>query len=255
MKFSIITISYNAVKTIAYTLRSVAAQTYREVEHIVVDGNSNDGTQEIVTRYNGCVAKFISEPDNGIYDAMNKGLELSTGDVIGFLNANDVYFNDNILLKVASLMESEELDAVYGDVEFFRAQNPGRTIRRYRSKYFSPKRIAMGWMPAHPSLYMQRRIYDHFGYFDTRYQIAGDFELVARMFHSNTLKYRYLPEVIVRMCTGGISTRGWRNTLLLNQEVLHACRKNGIATNPVLILSKYIGKLMEFLHKEGAEKV
>lgn len=249
MKLSIITISYNAARTIADTLQSVASQTYPHVEHIVVDGNSKDGTQKIVARYNGRVAKFISEPDKGIYDAMNKGLALSTGDVIGFLNADDVYIDDAILSKIADLMEREKLDALYGDVAFFRAENPARTVRRYRSKYFSPKRIAMGWMPAHPSLFMQRRIYKQFGSFDTRYRIAGDFELVARVFHSDTLRYRYLPEVIVRMRTGGVSTGGWRNTLLLNQEVRHACQKNGIATNRVLLLSKYMGKLLEFLHK------
>lgn len=249
MKLTIITISYNAAATIADTLRSVAAQTYPEVEHIVVDGNSDDGTQEIIARCNDRVARFISEPDNGIYDAMNKGLALSTGDVIGFLNADDIYINNTILSKVAGIMESEKLDALYGDVAFFRAENPERTVRRYRSKYFSPKRIALGWMPAHPSLFMQRSVYQQFGSFDTRYRIAGDFELVARVFHGNTLRYRYLPEVIVRMRTGGISTGGWRNTLLLNREVLHACQKNKIATNQVLLLSKYVGKLLEFLHK------
>ncbi len=249
MKFSIITISYNAAETIADTLRSVADQTYPEVEHIVVDGDSNDGTQEIIAQYSTRVAKFISEPDKGIYDAMNKGLALSTGDVIGFLNADDVYIDNNIIFKVANHMETEKLDALYGDVAFFRAENPERTVRRYRSKYFSPKRIALGWMPAHPSLFIQKRIYKRFGLFDTKYQIAGDFEFVARVFHSDTLKYRYLPEVIVRMRAGGISTGGWRNTLLLNQEVLQACRKNRIATNRVLILSKYIAKLLEFLHK------
>lgn len=249
MKISVITVAFNAAHTIADTLDSVAAQTHPDVEHIVVDGASTDGTLTVVERHGKHVARMMSEPDRGIYDAMNKGLRLATGDVIGFLNADDVYADNGVLEHVSSVMERERLDALFGDAEFVSPAKPGRSLRRYRSERFRPDRIAWGWMPAHPTLFLRRQVYQRFGLFRTDYRIAGDFELVARMFHGGTLRYRHLPEVLVRMKTGGISTGGWRNTLLLNREVLRACRENGIPTSLPKILSKYPAKLLEFLHR------
>ena len=249
MKISIITVAFNAAPTIADTLESVAAQTHPEIEHIVVDGASTDGTLEIIERHGKHVARLISEPDQGIYDAMNKGLRLATGEVIGFLNADDVYIDDGVLQRVAEIMARNDLDALFGDAEFVNPARPTRSVRRYRSERFRPERIAWGWMPAHPSLFLRRGVYERFGNFRTDYCIAGDFELVARIFHGGTLKYRHVPEVWVRMRTGGVSTGGWRNTVLLNREVLRACRENGIPTSLPKILSKYPAKLFEFLHK------
>lgn len=249
MKITVITVCFNSAKTIEDTIRSVASQTHLDIEHIVVDGASTDGTLDVIERHRGKLAKVISEPDCGIYDAMNKGVALAGGDVIGFLNADDVYADTGVLAKVAEVVEVEGLDALFGDAEFFRAETPERTVRRYRSVRFGPDRIAWGWMPAHPSLFLHRRVLERFGPFRTDYRIAGDFELVARIFHGGALKYRYLPEVLVRMRTGGVSTGGWRNTLLLNREVLRACRENGISTNVLMILSKYPAKLLEFLRK------
>jgi len=249
MKISIITVAYNSASTIADTLESVASQTYGNIEHIIIDGLSTDGTRDIVERCGGHIAKFISESDQGIYDAMNKGLALATGEVICFLNADDVYADENVISKIVGVMENEVLDALFGDVEFFRPGSPDRRFRLYRSRKFTPRRISRGWMPAHPSLFIRKQVFDRFGYFNSNYQIAGDFEFVARVFRSDTLKYNYLPEVMVRMRTGGVSTSGWRNTLLLNREVLRACRQNGIPTNILLILSRYPEKLLEFLRK------
>lgn len=249
MKFSIITVSYNSAETIVDTLRSVVEQTYPHIEYIVVDGNSNDGTRNIIACHGGYINKYVSEPDNGIYEAMNKGIALSTGDVISFLNADDVYSNKNIISKIATLMERDRLDAIYGDVAFFRSTKPGLTVRRYTSKKFSPQNIAKGWMPAHPTLFLKRNIFQRFGFFNTSYKIAGDFEFVARVFYGNSLNYKYLPEVIVRMRTGGISTGGWRNSIQLNREVLQACHENGIHTNVGWLLLKYKDKLLELLSK------
>jgi len=249
MKVSIITVSYNSVATIADTLKSVASQTYSDIEHVVVDGGSTDGTQEVVDKFGKHIAKFVSEPDRGIYDAMNKGLALQTGAIIGFLNADDVYADENVISKVAGLMEVEDLDALFGDVEFFKPKSPDRTFRRYRSRRFTPSRISKGWMPAHPTLFLRSQVFERFGYFNSDYQIAGDFEFVARVFRDDTLKYRYLPDVMVRMRTGGISTSGWRSTWLLNKEVLRACRENNIPTSLFLIISKYPSKLLELLRK------
>jgi glycosyltransferase involved in cell wall biosynthesis len=249
MKISIITVAFNAASTIVDTLQSIALQTHAEIEHIVVDGASTDGTQDIVDRYGSYIARFVSEPDKGIYDAMNKGLGLATGEIIGFLNADDVYADEEVLERVTLIMDRNDLDAVFGDAEFVNPANPARTLRRYRSERFLPERIAWGWMPAHPSLFLRRRVYERFGNFKIDYHIAGDFELVARIFHGGKLKFQYVPEVWVRMRSGGVSTSGWRNTLLLNREVLRACRENGIPTSSLKILSKYPVKLLEFFHR------
>ena len=249
MKISIITVCYNSVQTIGETLDSVTAQTHPDTEHIVVDGASTDGTLEVVKRRGKHVTRLISEPDHGIYDAMNKGLRLATGDIIGFLNADDVYADTGVLARVSATMEAESLDALFGDAEFFSPDRPDRPLRRYRSERFRPERIAWGWMPAHPALFLRRQVYERFGLFSTDYRIAGDFELVARIFHGDTLKYRHVPEVLVRMRTGGVSTGGWRNTLLLNREVLRACRENGISTSLPRILSKYPAKLLEYIRR------
>lgn len=249
MKISVITAVFNAAGTIEETLLSVAQQTHPDVEHIVVDGASSDATVEIIARHRDKLTRFVSEPDRGIYDAMNKGLALASGQVVGFLNADDLYASKDVLSRVVGIMERESLDALFGDVEFFRPKDPTRTVRRYRSARFSPDQIALGWMPAHPALFLRRRVYESYGLFRTDYRIAGDFEYCARIFHSNSLVYRSLPETLVRMRTGGISTSGWRNTLLLNREVLRACRENGIDTNILKIFSKYPAKLLEFLVK------
>lgn len=246
MRISIITVAFNAARTITDTLGSVAVQTHPDIEHIVVDGASTDGTQAIIERHGKHVARFISEPDCGIYDAMNKGLGLATGEVVCFLNADDVYANSGVLERVSAIMEAEKLDALFGDAEFVSLARPNQVLRRYRSDRFRPDRIAWGWMPAHPTLFLRRSVFERFGTFRSDYRIAGDFELVARIFHGGTLRYRHVPEVLVRMRTGGVSTGGWRNTLLLNREVLRACRENGIDTNLFKILSKYPRKLLEF---------
>jgi glycosyltransferase involved in cell wall biosynthesis len=249
MKVTVVTVCYNAAATIGGTLESVATQSHADLENIVIDGASRDDTLKIVERYAGRLARVISEPDHGVYDAMNKGLALASGEVVGFLNADDLYAGPDVLSRVAGIMEEERLDALLGDVEFFSPKDPSGTVRRYRSAQFSPDRIAWGWMPAHPALFLRRHVYERFGLFRTDYRIAGDFEYCARIFHEGSLKYRSLPETLVRMRMGGVSTSGWRNTILLNREVLRACRENGIDTNMLKILSKYPAKALEFLVK------
>lgn len=249
MKFSIITASFNAASTIEATLRSVASQTHPDVEHLVIDGGSNDGTQAIVTSHGQRVSTFLSEPDCGIYDAMNKGLMRASGDFIGFLNADDVYAHADVLHRVAQTMEQQNLDVLYGDVAFYRSDEPGKIVRRYSSARFRPDRIAWGWMPAHPGLFVNRDLFLRTGPFRTDFRIAGDFEFVARLFLQQKPRYLYLPEVLVNMSLGGVSTGGWRSTVLLNKEVLRACRDNGIRTNMLKILSKYPVKVLENLRK------
>lgn len=233
--------------TIVDTLKSVAAQSHPDIEHVIVDGASTDGTLEVLKRHGQHVARVISESDRGIYDAMNKGVKASTGVIIGFLNADDYYAHDHVLENVAHSITHESLDAVFGDVAFFKPEQPQQLVRRYSSRHFRPDRVGWGWMPAHLGLFVRREVFERVGPFRTDYRIAGDFEWVARAFHSGALRYRYLPKVLVHMRTGGISTGGWRNTLVLNREVMRACRENDISTNWLKLLSKYPFKLLEYL--------
>jgi glycosyltransferase involved in cell wall biosynthesis len=244
---SVITVCYNSAATLERTLQSVADQDYKRIEHIVIDGASTDGTMRLVEEHGQHLAAIISEPDEGIYDAMNKGLELATGDIICFLNSDDHYSHSNVLLEVAQKFKSYEVDALFGDAIFFDPDEPSRVIRHYSSKHFSPRKLSWGWMPAHPALFFRKHIYDCYGRYKIDYRIAGDFDLIARIFKDGDIKFHYFPEVIVRMATGGISTRGWRSTLILNQEILRACHENNIDTCIYKILCRYPKKIFEYI--------
>ena len=248
MKISVITVCYQSARTLERSLQSVAEQDWPTVEHIAIDGASTDGTREILERFRSRLACVISEPDNGIYDAMNKGLAHASGDIVCFLNADDRYASANVFSLVVSLMQENKLDALIGDVGFFHQGDSSRMVRRYRSDRFHPGRLAWGWMPAHPALFLRKDVVQRIGQFKTDYRIAGDFEFIVRAFHGHALRYRHIPDVLVHMQTGGVSTAGWRAKIRLNQEVLRACRENGLQTNMLKILSKYPAKLLELLH-------
>ena len=247
MKISVITVCFNSASTLEQTLQSVASQSHPDVEHIVVDGASTDDTLAIIARNRDRIASVISEPDRGIYDAMNKGLAQATGEVICFLNADDQYTSSNVLALVASQMRQHQLDSLMGDVGFFNEKMPDRITRRYRSDHFTPARLAWGWMPAHPGLFLTRDVVQRVGKFKTDYRIAGDYEYVVRTFHRQNLHYKHLPRVLVNMQAGGVSNSSWRNRLLLNREVVRACNENGIKTNLFKILVKYPFKLLELI--------
>jgi glycosyltransferase involved in cell wall biosynthesis len=251
MKFSIITAVRNAAATIGAALESVERQTYPYIEHIVVDGLSTDGTLDVVHRHSARLAKVVSERDSGIYDAFNKGLRLATGEIVAFLNADDVYAAPDVLQSVHDVFERSQASAVFGDVEFVRPEDPGRVVRHYSSARFSPGRLRYGWMPAHPSLFIKRRLIEQFGGFDASYRIAGDFELVARLFGREHINFEYLPRVFVTMRMGGASTRGIRSTMTINREILRACRQNGIATNRAFLWMRFPAKLLEYLRRPG----
>jgi glycosyltransferase involved in cell wall biosynthesis len=247
MKVSVITACFNRRDTIGDALASVRAQAGADIEHIVVDGGSTDGTLQVIERHRGSIARFIPGPDEGVYDALNKGIAAARGDVVAFLHSDDVYASPEVLSRVVQRMERESLDALYGNVAFVRGEAPDRIVRVYSSRRFTPARIAWGWMPAHPALFIRADVYRERGMFKTDYRIAADFEFIARIFSTGRLRYAYVPEVMLRMRMGGVSTRGWRSTLLLNREVVRACRENGIRTNYLKILSKYPAKALEFI--------
>lgn len=249
LRISVVTVCWNSAATIARTLASVAAQNWPNVEHIVIDGASTDGTQQVITEHGGHVAQFVSENDNGIYDAMNKGIALATGDIIGILNADDHYLDSGSLRAVAEAFAARQVDAVLGDVAFFRAEAPDTFVRRYNSGRFRPELIAWGWMPAHPAMFLRRAVYDWFGLYRTDFRIAADFEFVARAFGSGSLNYWHLPQIVVAMQMGGVSTQGLRSTVTINREIVRACRVNGISTNLPKVLTKYAAKLTEFVKR------
>ena len=247
MKISVITVCYNSAATIASAIQSVTAQSYPDVEYVVVDGASTDNTLEIIEKNSSRISTLISEKDRGIYDAMNKGIAVATGDIICFLNSDDVYEDNTVLQRVADAMLDPELDALLADVAFVRASNPNKIVRRYRSDRFTPARLAWGWMPAHPAMFIRSAVYKKYGSFRTDFRIAGDFDFIARAFGNGDLRFRHIPEIFVKMHVGGASTSGWRAKVLLNKEVLRACRENGIKTNMLKILSKYPMKALELV--------
>ncbi|MDD5226634.1 MAG: glycosyltransferase family 2 protein [Candidatus Omnitrophica bacterium] len=249
MKISIITVVRNQCAAIEDCLKSVLSQTHRDVEYIVIDGVSTDGTLEILKRYQARIAKIISEKDAGPYDAMNKGIRLATGDVVGILNSDDFYADSRVLEKVANAFKKNDAEALFADLVYVRPGDLNRVVRFYSGAGFTPDKFAWGWMPQHPTFFVRRHLYEQYGLFRTDYRIAADYELMARFLARNKARYVYLPEVIVRMRTGGLSTRNLRSNWILNREILRACAENGIPTNILKVYSKYFRKLMQLFER------
>lgn len=248
MKISIVTTTYNSGGTVRDTFNSVLRQTYKDIEYIVVDGASTDNTLDIIREYGplfGGRMKWISEKDNGIYDAMNKGIRMATGDVVGILNSDDFYHRTDTISQVADAFLDKEVEAVYGDVRFVSPGNLDKTVRYYSSKNFTPRRFRFGFMPAHPTFFTYTRYFESYGYYKTDYRIAADYELLLRFLYIHGLKSRYLPFDFMKMRTGGASTASVRSNLLLNREIVRACRENGIWTCLPLLLLKYFVKVFE----------
>lgn len=247
MKISIVTTTYNSVATIRNTVESVAAQVFDgEVEYIVVDGGSTDGTLEVLAHYADVVKVLVSEPDKGLYDAMNKGIRLATGDVVGILNSDDFYTSDDVLAAIAGEFEEKNVDAVYGDIHFVDPDNLGKCVRFYSSAVFSPARLRFGFMPAHPSFYVKRACYERYGLYDLDYRIASDYDLMVRFFYKHKITYSYIKKDMVTMRTGGLSTKNLKNRFLITSEDVKACRKYGMYSNWLLMSVKYLYKIFEF---------
>lgn len=248
MKISIITVSFNSEKTLKDTINSVLSQTYKNIEYIIIDGESSDGTMAIVSEYEKLFQgrmKWKSEKDHGLYDAMNKGIAMSTGDIIGILNSDDYFTSNDVIERMVSAFE-DDIDAVYGDVHFVHQGVPDRCVRYYSSALFKPSLLRYGFMPAHPSFYARRRIYERYGYYSLNYNIASDYDLMVRLLYKYKIKSRYLKMDFVTMRIGGISTKNINNRLLITQEDVLACRRNGLYSNIFLISFKYFVKIFEF---------
>jgi len=247
MKISIVTVCFNAAETIADTLESVARQTHPDVEHIVIDGASTDGTMDIVARCQARLARVVSEPDRGIYDAMNKGLALATGEIVTFLNADDVYANDGILAYVAQIMTDPALDACYADLIYVARDEPTRVVRYWKSRPYEPGLCLKGWMPAHPTFFVRKAVLDRHGGFDPAFKLQSDFDLMVRLFELHHIRTRYVPEIWVRMRMGGASNKSLRNVWKGNLEAWRSCRKHGFAMSPLFIARKIASRFSQFL--------
>lgn len=250
MKISIITATYNSEKTIVDTIKSVLSQTYKDIEYIIVDGGSTDGTISVVKSYENEFQgrlKWISEKDRGIYDAMNKGIRMSTGDVVGILNSDDFYTDVDILQIVAdTFLQEDNIEAVYGDIHFVREDHLDKCVRYYSSKMFSPFWLRFGFMPAHPSFYCRREVFAKSDLYRLDYKIGSDYEMMVRLFKKQKITAKYIAKDFVTMRTGGASNSNVRSRLTLIREDVKACRDNGVYTNSLLICLKYLFKIFEF---------
>lgn len=246
MKISVITVARNSADTIADTLRSVATQTYPNVEHIVVDGASTDETLGIVRRQGGRVTKVLSEPDGGIYDAMNKGLALATGDVLGFLNADDVYADASILAQVADAMSDPEVDACYADLVYVKRHDLGHVVRYWKSRPYTEGLFERGWMPAHPTFFARHAVYQRFGGFDTTFRIVSDFELTLRFLRVHRIRSIHVPRIWVHMRVGGLSNRNPSSVIRGNIEAWRVCKKHSLSVGRFFILKKILSRIPQF---------
>ena len=246
IKISVITAVFNSRETISAALDSVLGQSGANVELVVIDGGSTDGTLEILRSYADRLSVLVSEPDGGIYDALNKGIQRSSGDVLGFLHSDDLFADAGVLSRIAAAFADPGVGAVYGDLLYVRKDNPDQAVRYWRSGAFSDRRLGWGWMPPHPTLYVRRDLYERHGLFDTSFRIAADYDFVLRLLGKGRVGVHYLPEVLVKMRMGGVSNRSLRNLLRKSSEDLKALKKNNVGGWGALIW-KNLSKLPQFL--------
>ena len=242
---SVVTVTYNSLATLRHTIASIADQAGEPVEHIVIDGGSTDGTVDLI-RETPSIARFVSEPDAGIYDAMNKGLALSTGDYVGFLNADDLYASPTAVASLRECITSRRPDVIYGDLQYVDAKNTERVIRDWRAGEFSFGHLNWGWMPPHPTFYVRRDLLAELGCFDTKYRIAADYDFMTRYLLARGRHYAYVPQVLVKMRSGGVSNRSLANILRKSREDLDVIRTHGLGRYGTL-LGKNLRKVQQFV--------
>lgn len=244
-RISIITATYNSQEFVGDTLASLLSQDYYNREHIIVDGGSSDATLDIISKSGLSVDKLISDKDDGIYHALNKGIEVSSGDVIGFLHSDDIYANPNSLAQVASLFDNSDVGAIYGDLNYVSKDNTDNIVRRWRSGEFDRIKMAKGWMPPHPTFYMRRSLYERYGAFDLNYKISSDYDSMLRYLFKHNVRTAYLPEVLVKMRVGGESNKSVFNIMRKTNEDTRILKSHGL---PVLktLVAKNISKIHQF---------
>ena len=257
MKISIITVAFNSAKTIEDTIRSVLDQSYPDIEYIVIDGGSTDGTLEIINKYaetkpdgnlqSRLTFKFVSEKDEGIFDAFNKGIKLATGDIVGILNSDDFYADSSVLQRVAEKMNSSLADTVYGDLVYVDPVLTSKVLRYWRAGEYDRSKFKYGWMPPHPTFFVKRSLYEKFGYFNTWMKVSNDYELILRFLFKNNVTTAYIPKVLVKMRSGGNSDGSFTKRYLANKEDRKAWQVNDLKAPFYFAVLKPLRKLSQFL--------
>jgi glycosyltransferase involved in cell wall biosynthesis len=247
---SIITVAYNSSATIEDSILSVLNQDYGNIEHIIIDGKSNDGTTAIIQQHLNKIAIYLSEPDNGIYDAMNKGIKLSSGDIIATLNADDVYADQTIVSQMVEFIQNNGLDAAYGDLVYIDHNNSGHVTRFWKAGEYKKGAFCHGWVIPHPTFFCRKQVFEKYGYFNSSFQIAADFELMLRFIEKHQIKVGYLPKVIVNMRTGGRANI-LQGIIRGNWEIIKSFRLNGLRLSPWLFILKPITKISQLFTRPG----
>ncbi len=251
MKISIVTACYNNASTIRDTLRTIHMQTHQDIEHIVIDGGSTDGTLEILEQNKQHIARLISEPDKGHYDAMNKGLALATGDIIGLLNSDDFFANSHVLTQVTKAFSDDTIDACYGDLVYVKNNNIKQVVRYWRSRAYTPELFGRGWAPAHPTFYVRKAVHDQYGMlFNLDYKLAADYEVLLRLLFTHNIKTTYIPDVMVKMRLGGVTNKSLTNIVNQNKEILQVLKHHNYPCSPAKFLgNKLIDRIQQHLNK------
>lgn len=247
MKITIITVCYNSAATIEKTILSVAQQSYTNIEYIIVDGNSKDTTLAIVKKHSNKITKWISEPDKGLYDAMNKGIALATGDFIGILNSDDTFYSDTVIAEVVAFHAKNNIDASIGNIVQHKAN--GKIVRLYSSKSWTPEKLKIGFMPPHPSIFFRKELFEKYGVYDLGFRIGADYELIARFFLKNKISWKYSGITTTAMLVGGLSSSGRISYNLITKEIQKALLMNDLVCSVFKVRTRFIWKIMGFLKK------
>ena len=247
-KVSIITVCYNSVKNIRKALESVNSQNYQNIEYIVIDGGSTDGTIEVIEEFSDRITKFVSEPDGGIYDALNKGIEISSGEVVAILHSDDEYCNKNVVSNVMNHMMDSKSEFCFSDAVIVDGSS-GRILRYYMANYFNRWMFRIGWMPPHPTCFIEKSLFNEFGLYSINYKIAGDFDLLVRFFYGRKIRWSYLDQISIKMSGGGVSNSGWRSKRLIFNEISCSLKSNGIWSLSIFQLARYIIRMLEIIIK------
>jgi len=250
LKVSIITVVLNNRVYVEDCIKSVLRQTYKNVEYIIIDGGSTDGTIDVIRQYENFLSTWVSEPDHGIYDAMNKGILKSSGEIIGMLNADDTYADESVIQKVIDCFVVNKVDSCYGDLKYVDRSDTKKTIRYWQSNVYNKNNFRRGWMPPHPTFFVKRKIYEQYGLFHLDFPLAADYEIMLRFLYGKNVSSFYIPECLVEMRTGGSSRPGLLNTLRNMAENYRAWRVNGFSANPLTFLVKPLLKTLQYVKKK-----
>ncbi len=249
LKVSIITVCYNSEKYIEFAIQSVLNQDYKNIEYIIIDGNSKDKTLEIVKSYQNRISKIVSEKDKGIYDAMNKGIMAATGDIIGILNSDDIYLNNNVISNVVNVFNSNKTQSIFADIMYVERENTDNVIRYWKSNSYKQGAFRKGWHPAHPTFFVRKEVYDKYGIFNLEFPLAADFELMLRFLERYQISSIYLPNPLIKMRLGGATNKNIKNIINQNLECYKAFKINNIKVSPFYALYRLVPKLKQFFIK------